>query len=580
MCITAPGSVEVADALACRSRVATADAGPSAPPLAAPGGASPPHSISRTGQAGGLETVHVTWVPAIGATHPEPRFHQTISVSADNAQALQAGLAKAFADQSRGRSTRVILAPGLYRGSFKVGRGAAPDAWVRIEAQVPGTAILSGADPLGGFVECGGMWRARWPYKWGLGPVPPNHGNPYLVVGDLMRRREMVIVDGVRLRQVLSAVEIEPGCFLVDEAGDTIYITLSDGGAPGRASVETAVRSTLLHLVGRENVVVCGLVFRHDNSVYYQPQRAALQLTSCRNVLVEDCDFVENNNKGLQIDGPGSEDVSLRRLRFFRNGCLGFLVTRCRNLLIEHCETSFNNWRGGLAGWRRGSPCGFKVMQSERVTLRGHRAIRNDATGGWFDEDNREVLIEDCVFYGNRRGLHLEATTGPVLVRRCEIVSNRQEPSVNESRWAFGSGLVLTHAANVTVEDCVVADNDVAQFGIRDDRATRTLADPATGARSLRRTEAVAFRGNTIVSTGPHRAFLHVPHETFDGGIFWQGFHADSNYYIGPPGLDGFLVGETRPGGGTAGVGRAVRLSFSAWRARTGLDAGAFYDEH
>lgn len=91
------------------------------------------------------------------------------------------------------------------------------------------------------------------------------------------------------------------------------------------------------------------------------------------------------------------------------------------------------------------------------------------------------MLIEDCVFYGNRRGLHLEATTGPVLVRRCEIVSNRQEPSVNESRWAFGSGLVLTHAANVTVEDCVLADNDVAQFGIRDDRATRTLADPATG---------------------------------------------------------------------------------------------------
>jgi len=121
---------------------------------------------------------------------------------------------------------------------------------------------------------------------------------------------------------------------------------------------------------------------------------------------------------------------------------------------------------------------------------------------------------------------------------------------------------------------------DVAQFGIRDDRATRTLADTAIGAGSLCRTQAVALRGNTIVATGPHRAFLHVPHETFDGGIFWQSFHAYFNYYIGPPGLDGFLAGEIRPGAETAGVGRVVRLSFSAWRARTGLDAEAFYDEH
>jgi hypothetical protein len=389
----------------------------------------------------------------------------------------------------------------------------------------------------------------------------------------------MVIVDGMLIRQVLSAEGLEPGCFLIDEADHSIALALAGGVAPDRCKVETAVRSRLLHLVGRDNVVIRGLSFRHDNSVYYKPQRAALQLTNCRNVLIEDCEFVENNNKGLQIDGSLSHDISLRRLRFVRNGCLGFLVSRCRNLLVEDCETSRNNWRGGWASWRRGSPCGFKIMKSERVTMRGHRAIRNDATGGWFDEDNREVLIEDCLFYGNRRGLHLEATPGPILVRRCEIVSNRQEPSVNRSRWAFGSGLVLTHAARVTVEDCVLADNDVAQFGVRDDRATRLLADPVTGARVIRRTESVVFRDNKVVATGPGRVFLRVPDEAFDGGRFWQGFYADANYYIGRAGLNGFLIGEIRPSGDAPVPGGATRLGFSAWQARTGLDKGGFYDE-
>lgn len=483
--------------------------------------------------------------PASGASVPsEAEFDITITIEPGESSAFRKGLAQAFSAQKEGRSARVVLAPGIHRTSAKADGNGNPSAMVSIEAQTPGTAVICGSDVLKTPAPLAeGVWQMPWPYRFDVAAAPPSYGDPYLEVGELMRRREMILFDGRLLRQVLTLEELAEGTFHVGDDTGLLTICAVRRDPNIEPLVEAASRSGLLHLAGCENVLIKGIVFQHDNSTYPTPQTAALQLSRCRNVLVEDCLFSLNNNKGIQIDGSGSEAMTLRRVRSDRNGCLGLLVTRCGNLLIEDCETSFNNWRGGWAGWRRASPCGFKIMHSDRVTLRRHRSLHNDATGGWLDEDVTNAIIEDSLFYGNRRGLHIEATLGPVIVRRTSVISNRVEPVADEWRWTFGSGLVLTHASSVLITNCTLADNDVAQFGIRDDRETRTLKSPAAQADTVRRSEQISLVGNRILASSPARAFVHAPELGFDGGHFWDSFFAAANVYSAPPGLTGFVIG-------------------------------------
>lgn len=349
------------------------------------------------------------------------------------------------------------------------------------------------------------------------------------------------------------------------------------GGAHAPGRVEVAVHSQLLTLSGCSNLSIRGLRFQHDGSFLLNPQRAALRLSNCRQVLIEDCVAELNNAKGLQIDGASNADITLRRVRCSNNGFLGILASRSTNLRLEECDTSGNNWRGAWAGSYRRSCCGIKIMHTRGLRVVRHRSIGNLATGIWLDEDNHDVHISDCQIYGNYRGLHLEASDGPVEVVSCQIVANRQEPRADQFRWAFGSGIVLTHLANARIEHCLVADNDLAQIGVRDDRPTRTLVDAASGERSVLHTEHTVLRGNTIIAGGPSRALLHWPDAQFDAGRAFRTLTSDQNHYHRPGGRNGFLVGRC---GARGPAHREMGdLAFSAWQRLTGQDRASTYQD-
>ncbi|MGH8045815.1 MAG: hypothetical protein ACREKL_01095, partial [Chthoniobacterales bacterium] len=205
-------------------------------------------------------------------------------------------LSRAFERHAAGKSVRVILAPGIYRDSFAVGP-AQSGAHLLIEAAEPGKVILSGSDEWRGWEVRNGVWQSRWPHKWGLGNAPDTYGDPNLATADLMRRREMIFVNGRLHRQVLDRRDIEPGCFAIDEANELIFLRPAEDLEPRRALVEAGVRSGLMDITGRSNLTFRGLRFEHDASFYFTPQRGALQLSNCRGVLVEDCSFQWNNTK-------------------------------------------------------------------------------------------------------------------------------------------------------------------------------------------------------------------------------------------------------------------------------------------
>ena len=140
---------------------------------------------------------------ATGAVLRDVRF-EVLHVSAETPGDLECKLTSAFNAQTEGRSTRVVLAPGVYRVCLTFAWAQETPAVVVIEAEQPGTAVFSGADVLGGWRLEGKFWRAEWPYRWGAAPAPPNFNNPFLDTPELMLRRELVVVDGSLLRQTLN----------------------------------------------------------------------------------------------------------------------------------------------------------------------------------------------------------------------------------------------------------------------------------------------------------------------------------------------------------------------------------------
>jgi parallel beta-helix repeat protein len=519
---------------------------------------------------------------ARAAASSEGPFDLTLPVSSEQPRDFEEKLAAAFAAQAEGKSARLVLAAGIYRSSVSFACRDKTSAVVVIEAESSGTAVFSGSDPLGGWRPEGKFWSAPWPYRLGLASAPSACGDPYLETPELMLRREILLVDGVLLRQALHHGDLGPGSFYVDERQARVLLAPPVGVDPCSALVEVATRSVALRINNASNVVIKGLVFKHDASFHAAPRCAPLQLENCDDVLIENCVFSENNNKGLYLGGTRNSNVVIRRSRFIRNGCIGLSAVRCCNLLLEDCQTNLNNWRGAAAGLYRGWPCGFKISQSVGVTVRRHQSVRNLATGGWIDLNNRDICIEDSLFYGNFRGLHLEAGSGPFLVRRCQVIGNRQEPTIHEWRWAFGSGIVLTHVSDVTLQENVIADNDLAQVGVRDDREVRVWLDPDSGQREEWHTERLRLVANTIISSRLRPTLLHLPDESFDAGRFWKAFYSHNNTYVGAMGSKDFLIGATKPS--TARNSKdgefppqAGALDFAEWLDYSGQDVSSAY---
>ena len=551
---------------------------------------SPSRRSAMTGMHRRQESVDQPTIPpahpdfpmASAAARPETLIDLTLYVSAEQPSDFEEKLAAAFAAQAEGKSVRLVLAAGIYRSSVSFSCRNKASAVVVIEAENSGTAILSGSDPLGGWHPDGDVWSAPWPYRLGIAPAPPAYGDPYLQTPELMLRREILVVNGVLLRQALHHADLTPCSFYVDERQARVFLAPPFGVDPSSALVEVATRSVALRIKNGSNLVIKGLVFKHDASFHAAPRCAPLQLENCDDLLIEDCLFIENNNKGLYLGGTRNSNVVIRRSRFVRNGCIGLSAAGCVNLLLEDCQTNLNNWRGAAAGMYRGWPCGFKISRSSRVTVRRHQSVRNLATGGWVDLNNHDVCIEDSLFYGNFRGLHLEAGSGPFLVRRCQVIGNRQEPTIHEWRWAFGSGIVLTHVSDVLLQDNVIADNDLAQVGVRDDREVRVWLDADSGQRKEWHTERLRLVANTIIGSRLRPTLLHLPDESFDAARFWKGFFAHSNTYVGEAGGKNFLIGATKPStDGTCKDGerpqKARAIDFLEWLDYSGQDILSTY---
>lgn len=402
-----------------------------------------------------------------------------------------AGFERAKQLANWGTPTKLLVRPGVYReGGFIIEGGTLEqqgtpeqNTLLVIQGAEPGKVILDGADEYAPH-----SWRAvknddgsiayyehAWAHDFGNDAGPWGEFNASKLLG---HRREMIWFNGKPLKQVIledyeytpskgwggsgshaykgfidPRTALKPGTFGVaerDQNGNKLFLVPPKGASFEDATIEVAVRDFALHAYYRSNLVLRGLTFRHTATNMQTPS-AAVRIghwhhlqdrLSNNNILIEDCEISDNGGFGMKAGM--SENLTIRRTKFLRNGHSGINTGSCLNTVIEDVETSYNNWRGhlgGLYGWAVG---GIKAHEMRDAIFRNIKAHGNLTHALWFDISNKNITIENYESIGNYSGLFLEISPGPFDVRNALIAHSTDQ------------AILLVNAANVRLRDVIV----------------------------------------------------------------------------------------------------------------------------
>jgi len=444
---------------------------------------------------------------------------------------------------------KVLVHPGTYRESVTIpfiSDHSNTAAEIVFEAETKGSVIVSGSDIWTEWTKEAGnnLYSQNWPYNWGPVDQPFSDEN----LEEIVRRREMIFVDGKKLKQVLSLNDMEENSFYVSEDENKVYVRLSDGVNINTATVEVAVRSGIFVIDNRENITVRGFVFQHDNT---GADGNAVQINNSKNILIEDCSFVWNNWGGLRFNG--SENVTARRNVANHNGGRGMEAWRIKHLLFEDNITSFNNWRGVRGGFTAVSVAGLKHMRIHDGTYKNHMSIGNHSRGFWLDFDCSDITIEGAIWKDNlEAGIAIEADQGPVTITDSAICNNNE----------YG-GITTNQSENVTVRGNVIYGNVGDQLHIRGTEDTRTVNNWETGEEYNLLTKNWVVENNVIQGVNSSQDLLDVKDTPADS--FVDTVVSNNNVWYNADNADVFVANG--------------RHNFNGWKSITGQDSDSVFQD-
>ncbi|MGD9851819.1 MAG: right-handed parallel beta-helix repeat-containing protein [Nitrospirales bacterium] len=483
-----------------------------------------------------LQTVDIDRVIYVDQTHSQSSDSNPGS-QIYPLKTIRAATQRAMENHARGFSTKVFVSPGIYREQIKMDfTRRKNDPVIIIESIEPGEVIISGSDVWTAWEKSGakGLFVHHWPHKWGLVPYPVKWEGQ-VKLEPIVRRKEMVAVDGELMKQVLSYEELVEGTFFISEGTSQIFLFPSGKRKNAPLSVEVAVRSNLFQISGKKGIVVKGLTFQHAASGI---QGAAVWLVDSSGILVEDCEFRLNNWTGLTLHNV--DHVTTRRNRSIENGGAGMVAWKTKSYLSEDDETSGNNLRGVKGKFLYWAVGGYKVMRTHNAIFRRHQAKKNHTGGLWFDSDNSNILIEDALWCGNlKHGLFVEASQGPFTIQRNTIVNNRE------------LGVRILYAQNVHFANNIIVNNGGPQIQLRG-KEVFLVDNWETGEDIQITVSGYILEGNTIESAD---AVIDID----SSPEFFSSFRSRHNRWYKPVGRGPFKIGPTQ-------------LSFMEWKLRTSQD--------
>ncbi|KPK65210.1 MAG: hypothetical protein AMK73_03655 [Planctomycetes bacterium SM23_32] len=377
----------------------------------------------------------------------------------------------------------VLIGPGVYREAVILEHSGEPGRPVTFMAQQPGTAVLTGADPVRGWERLPGdapIYRVLWPHQFIINQVGgrPIEHHPYGGADAEPRwgRAEQVVADGRILatspdletlredwqRQTEAAAPdtrsdrpfpdpADPatwhGAFAVDTSRDELYVWLADGSDPNEHDVLACSRGLLfgtnrwINPDGIHDVHVRGLVFRYGATF---PQRPLVWLYG-RDNLLEECLVEYASGSGANVNGVMRRCV-VRGCGHTGGGAMG------TDFANTECLWEANCWKPISRNWDAG---GFKITWADGGVFRKCIFRRNGGPGLWMDIHCRDVTVTECVFEANElSGLFVEISRDITVTRNLAVRNALKEERAGQHvDWAC-AGIQLAESM-----DCVVAFN-------------------------------------------------------------------------------------------------------------------------
>ena len=380
---------------------------------------------------------------------------------------IGAAAALAVTNNHAGIGTKVIINPGTYRESvalqFSPGDTTMP---ITFQAALPGTAILSGADVWTGWQPItSNVYSKAWPYQWGLCPLDTGKANikrngfePQDGVAppeeDVVRRREMIFVNGALMTQVMTPTAMRVGTFYVSESKGKIYLWPPAGTNMNTARVEVSTRANLFSLTYKSYFVFRGLTFTQANSCRTD-STVPIQY-GVSNILFDNDFFYWNNANGVTIGFASNTTVQNSVADY--NGASGMKGYQTKNDLWQNNETSYNGWRGAQGVYYAWGQAGTHFGLAHNQTLEGIRSNFNLTHGFHWDTDNENDTADALAAVGNLlTGGFVEKSQGPMTLTNSAFCSglgpnNAGYELRNSTNIALSGSMVFNNLVNWLVE--------------------------------------------------------------------------------------------------------------------------------
>jgi|GEM_PF-5208721 len=368
------------------------------------------------------------------------------------------GQAVRAATQNRkdGKGTKVKIKPGIYRETVRLATVMAnPEAPIifegtdRDEVFLRGSIILAGA-----WVKEGDYYTHDWTMAWSASR--DIYADEFdLSIPEIVRRKEVIYVNGVRKTQVMTKEELAPGKLFVDNGEKKAYFMPSDDSEIMADSVEVSIHESVFSFYETGDILIRNMTIDQANPYH---TGSAMSFYKTQNIVMQDCDIKDNNWMGLGIFE--TKNITIDRIRINSNGGGGINASGNDNVLIRDCETSYNNWRGLLGGFCDWDTGGVKFLFTYDIQILRHKAIDNNASGIWFDSECRNVIVDQCVVTGSESpgddisaGFYIEGNIGPILITDCVSRDNKR-------------GFNLSSSNDVMIRNTQIANNRLSQIYI------------------------------------------------------------------------------------------------------------------
>jgi Right handed beta helix region/Abnormal spindle-like microcephaly-assoc'd, ASPM-SPD-2-Hydin len=413
----------------------------------------------------------------------------------------------AMSKNQQGVGTRVIINPGTYRESISIYHNSRnTNRPITFQAANAGTVVISGADVWGSWAVSGNLYTHPWSYRWGYCPAQPS---PAPLQQLILRRREMIIVNGTPMTQVLSKDAMQPGTFWVDESGGTVAIWPPSGTNMSSARVEVATRPSLLSS-NESNMVLRGLTFQYGNSCR---GASAVTIAGADNVLVDNSMFNQNNATGLWMSN--AQHFTVRSSIANRNGQKGFATYKVKYGSWQTDTGNYNNWRGAQAAFYTFDAGSFRLFLDHNSTFTNISAAYNQTQGIHFDTDNENATITGFVAVKNLYGLLVERSQGPIMVQNSYFCGNNVQGQTNSG------GLDLRDSTYVTSSGNTFYGNKVNQITLNGGMTGSSEKNWETGQTYNLINEHMTLTGNIVATQG---SADRVFYDSYLDGRVWTDF--------------------------------------------------------